>query len=254
MTTFIFTGDTLVKAAANAKQGIAFDGTNIYTSDGDSLNTYGQLYKYNASTGTLVDDVDESADTQEYMEDHCIVGSLLYSPCTNYNNTPKTNSIRIYNISDLSLDSTVDISSLIDNDFVASISYHEVDSTPYFWISPVNETKCYQLNFDLDTQVAVYDLPYADVERPAYSGTAWIGSYYLGNKHSGADSQTLDVMLFRNGSFRGVGRYPQLTGGNQGLDYWPATRELYVACRDDSESVRKTTVSCAETPFSGYSI
>ena len=224
--------------AANASQGIASDGTYIYTTS----TTH--LYKY-TKAGALQTSRDISGDgTYDHMGDLCYHDGFLYVGTGSYPTTPLVGAVLKIDASDLSFDSEISTQSNHECSSVAR------DTDGNFWVtsySDLNPNKIYKYN-SAWTYQSVDNLETVDFDdEDGYDGIEWVNGYLLAMAHfGGTEGEFLDKYSFDGTTFKREQRIYSIVNGfntGQGIALDPTEDGvLWMAAREDSNKAYKTNI------------
>ncbi len=207
---------TITNWADDAHQGIATDGTYVYTTDTNLLSKY-------TKSGTFVDSRDTSSDGSEAgwtNGDLTYYNGNLYVAVDNYPTlSPMKGALLEYDASDLSYIAER-AKEVWSGWYYTSVSFHDGS----FWVT----------NGALTTDSAIasistswafeaeYDFAYDDMsvnqDGYGYQGNDWYGDYLFTPMHEGQTGQTIDVHYFNGTAFLPHQRIDQLTFSNTGGD------------------------------------
>ena len=224
--------------AANASQGIASDGTYIYTTS----TTH--LYKY-TKAGALQTSRDISGDgTYDHIGDLCYHDGFLYVGTGSYPTTPLVGAVLKIDASDLSFDSEISTQSNHECSSVAR------DTDGNFWVtsySDLNPNKIYKYN-SAWTYQSVDNLETVDFDdEDGYDGIEWVNGYLLAMAHfGGTEGEFLDKYSFDGTTFKREQRIYSIVNGfntGQGIALDPTEDGvLWMAAREDSNKAYKTNI------------
>lgn len=177
-----------------ASQGIATDGTYIYTTHTDKLCKYNKAGVLQTSVTTTTDG------TYGRLGDLCYYDNKLYCATDNYDDTPEGAGINVYNASDLSYIGEYILSNPPDHG--AGICYNDGS----FWYTFNNTTsmKLWELSATDDTTFtkdAEYDLTYGITGNGGYQGIDWYGDYIFCPVHENGDSTYIDIYYWNDTLF-----------------------------------------------------
>lgn len=228
--------------AANANQGIASDGTYIYSA------TTSTVYKYNMA-GALQTSRDITSDgNYTHVGDLCYHDGYLYVAMSDYPTSTDGEVIKL-DASDLSFDSVIATEGDHDGASVAR------DSNGNFWVvgyGLLNPVKIYKYNSSWAYQ-ASYDLETPDFAGDyGYDGIEWIDGYLFANAHNGStEGEFVDKYSFDGTTFTRIQRISSVINGKytgQGISLDPVEADvLWFAARGDSDKAYKTNILTTES-------
>lgn len=207
-------GSAINIKANNAHQGIATDGTYIYTTSSD------HIYKY-TKDGTPQTSRDTSGDGSygDHNGDLCAVGGRLYIGTCNYPDSPHHAAISVYQASDLSYIGEYLFSD--EPDWISGVSHKD----GYFYcIWGNNKRVIWKMSLSGDTSFtkeAEYDLP-APIFTGDYQGCDWYDDYMFCTIHGGGALEEVHVYYFTGTDFLLHQRLPMITWSAVG---WSGTAE-----------------------------
>lgn len=225
-------------SATGVLQGIASDGTHIYTT------TATMLYKYLIADGTLAASQDISAydpASTTHKGDLCYYDGHLYIG----SGYPAPGSVLKVLASDLSNVAVIPTQDDHDASAVARDSAGNFWVTTYTGISAVTPPRIYKYSSTWVYQ-AVYDLEIVDTGGTwGYDGAEWIDGCLFVNIHEGiTNNEYIDKYKFDGSTFTRVQRIPHLLNSvncGQGIALDPLDSSLlWVAARTGSDAYRAT--------------
>jgi len=216
-------------------QGVAFDGTYIY-STGKSTNK--ELAKFNLASvkqaeDTLAADKGTAMNQINHIE---IYNGKLYVGSSNFNTEPKQSYIKVFNCNDLSY---VEEHQVKDY-WCDGCAFHN----NAWWV--VYTDWQYVSKYDTSWNwIADYALSYTITGTHKYQGIMWIDDYIFVNIHGGSTPTTCDVYEWNGSGFDEVKRLDRVDSHDtQGIFYdgehmWWAERDYYESVQG---AISKTTV------------
>lgn len=221
------TYDGVADANLASSQGVAFDGTNYYTTAGSSadasVNTHLRKWTRSGDTYTLVTDRDTSGDWPAGMaqiNSISVYGGYLWVGGNNYNTTPKSGWVLKFDPSDLSHVATYSVGA----NWTEGGCWLDVGDGDEFW-AIFHDTSAVRRYDNTFTLVDSYDCEYrTGVTANLYQGLAVIPGtkQCIGMVHEGASPLVADVYLFtRSGPYPVCQITPPTSECTQGVAFDP---------------------------------
>lgn len=200
-------------------QGIAFDGTYIYSSN----NT--MLYKYNLS-GTLITSRDISGDgtATSHLGDIFVKDGVIYGACANYPYTPYQAYIGKWNTTDLSWIGEHNISTVAHS---STLAY----ANGYWWFILYQANQVMQLD-DTFTEIETYDIPFTFLSGDYFwDGMFWVGNEMFLNTHEGVVYEGVHQFHWDGAKFTHIRILDRPTECTQGMDIDTTTGDIWLVRR-----------------------
>lgn len=192
---------------ADTFQGVAIDGTYIYTTTSSDIHKYSKSGILQATRKGAVDD--GSGGTQ--INGCFVANSKLYVSATNWWDEPKQSWVREYALSDLAYLGKEHIMSAY---WIEGGSYHD----GYFWFvyDPEMIMEKWNSNWEL---VETYNLEAEMREGFRYQGNEWLGDYVYCNIHAGPNPKKVDKYYYDGEKFTLIERINRPADCSQDLAY-----------------------------------
>ena len=217
-----------------ADQGVATDGTYIFTSDNPIL------YMFDMDGNNLDDYTHGVADYK--AEDFTVVDGIVFATLSNHNNIPKHGKILLFYASNFTYIKTIDLD---ENIHPATLAYKDdlfYMSYTQFSQPPGTQCSIYVYNYtfgesgfegDAFNFVESKTFPVIgsqDNDYASYSGMEWIGNYLYGNKHTGSSREIDVVHLEDDGTWTAYATANRVqSGAYQGMTYDSVNHMVYWA-------------------------
>lgn len=217
--------------SANAFQGIATDGTYVYTTDGSVVKKY-------QNNGTfIIDKTISSYSNYSHVGDLTYNNGYLYVAMSNYPTTPYGDIVKL----DASTLNYVQNIQMYNNHDTSSIAFKDNTTiwvSSYESLNPIHIYK-YDINWNF---LERYDFPAISTSW-AYDGIEWVDGKLFANPHEGS-TNCIEVFSYINNTFEKIECISDVFNGiniGQGIAIDPTNESiLWMAGRRDGNSAYKT--------------